>query len=409
MQHVQSDGSLWVRDANSDRKREHTLHLPAEYVREHAHLSYAATAYGVQGVTVPASHTILTDSMGGAAVYVGMTRGRETNTLHVVAEGLADARAQFIEAMGRDRAGRGLADATERATEAVRGLVSDGPVSRVNDEVARLVRDAERAEQQAALWQQAADALTELHVRQRDERDQARQASNTVAQQLGRVRTDVAAPLTEQAAAALSEWQTANNVQQAARDRLNTAGRFGKRRATAEYRTAQALAQDAERQLTTAWGAPPRWNEDSASWVERVTRPRIDADPRVIEATEQNEAAAKAVRKALEPDPWPRVRVYARIFGPEAVAKNRAAYLDARPRANAENQAHAAGEARTEIETLRALTPVEAVRRIEQTRAIEQAQREAADRALNERQRQFDSRSRAHDSGPSYDGPSLAR
>ncbi|MCT2181657.1 AAA family ATPase [Brevibacterium casei] len=409
VQHVEQDGSLWVRDAHSDRKREHSIHLPAEYVREHSHLSYAATAYGVQGVTVPASHTVLTESMGGAAVYVGMTRGRNENTLHLVAESMADACAQFIEAMERDRADRGLAEATQRAAEAVRGLVADGPVKLVNDEVARLMGDAERAEQQAALWQQAADALTELQAKQRDERDQARQAAETAARQLGRVRTGVAAPLTEQAAAALSEWQTANNVQQAARDRLNTAERFGKRRATAEYRTTQVLAQDAKRQLTTAWGAPPRWNEGRASWVERVTRPRIDADPRVIEATEQNEAAAKAVRKALESAPWPRMRVYARIFGPEAVAKNRAAYLDARPRANAERQAHAAGEARAEVETLRALSPVEAVRRIEQARAIEQAQREAADRALNERQRQFDPRSRAHDSGPSYGGPSLAR
>ena len=406
VQHVEHDGSLWVRDAHSDRKREHSLRLPAEYVREHAHLSYAATAYGVQGVTVPASHTVLAESMGGAAMYVGMTRGRNKNTLHLVAESLADARQQFIEAMERDPADRGLTDATERAAEAVRGLVNDGPVSMVNDEVTRLVREAERAEQQAALWQQAADALTELQVRQLDERDQARKASNTAAQRLGGVRTDVAAPLTEQAAAALSEWQTANNVQQAARDRLNTAGRFGKRRATAEYHTTQALAQDAERQLTTAWGAPPRWNEDSASWVERVTRLRIDADPRVIEATEQNEAAAKAVRMALEPDRWPRLRIYARIFGPGAVAKNRAAYLDARPRANAENQAHAAGAARAEIETLRALTPVEAVRRIEQTRAIEQAQREAADHVSEENRRRLDC---SRDSDLRHGGPSLGR
>ena len=96
VQHVEQDGSLWVRDAHSDRKREHTIHLPAEYVREHAHLSYAATAYGVQGVTAPASHTVLGEQIGGAAVYVGMTRGRNENTLHVIAEDMADARAQFV-------------------------------------------------------------------------------------------------------------------------------------------------------------------------------------------------------------------------------------------------------------------------------------------------------------------------
>lgn len=30
VQRVEQDGSLWVRDACSGRKREHTLHLPAE-------------------------------------------------------------------------------------------------------------------------------------------------------------------------------------------------------------------------------------------------------------------------------------------------------------------------------------------------------------------------------------------
>ena len=45
------------------------------------------------------SHTILTDAMSGSAVYVGMTRGKEENRLHIIAESLPDARAQLIEAM----------------------------------------------------------------------------------------------------------------------------------------------------------------------------------------------------------------------------------------------------------------------------------------------------------------------
>ncbi|MDN5781255.1 MAG: hypothetical protein L0H23_04400, partial [Luteimonas sp.] len=52
-------------------KRQRTLRLPADYVAEHAHLSYAATAYGVQGATVAGSHTILTDATSAADVYVG--------------------------------------------------------------------------------------------------------------------------------------------------------------------------------------------------------------------------------------------------------------------------------------------------------------------------------------------------
>ena len=408
VQHVEPDGSLWARDAHSDRKREHSVHLPAEYVREHAHLSYAATAYGVQGVTAPASHTILTEQTSGAGLYVGMTRGREANTLHVIAENEADARQQFIDAMERDRADRGLTDATQHAAEAVRGLIDNGPVKLVNAEIAALTAKAEHAEQRAALWQQAADALTDLHAQQRDTREQAIRARDAGAEQVEQVRAEVATPLTEQASAALADWRDADTARRAARDRLSTVGWLGKRRATTEHDTAQALARDAEQQLTRTWGEPPRWTEDSASWVERVTRLRIDADPRVIEATEQQDAAVKAVRRTLEPGPWPRLRIYARIFGAETVAERRTAYLDARPHANAKDASRTAQQARAEIETLRALTPAEAVQRIQQTRATEQARREAAERALNERQRQLDP-SHTPDRGPSHGGPSLGR
>ncbi|WP_131106539.1 MobF family relaxase [Ornithinimicrobium sufpigmenti] len=407
VQHVADDGALWAVEAGSDRKRERTVRLPAAYVTEHAHLAYASTAYGVQGVTAKGSHTILSDAMSGAAVYVGMTRGEDENQLHVIAENPADARQQFIDAIERDRADRGLPDATQRAAEAVRGLVDDGPVKIVNTEIAALTQQAEYAEQRAALWQQAADALGELHATQREERDQAARASETAKRNLEVVRAEVAAPLTEQASAALAEWQTANAAHRAARDRLRTVGRFGKRRAAAEHHTAQALTHDAEQRLTSAWGKPPRWNEDSAAWVERVTRPRIDTDSRVVEATEQRETAAKAVRKTLEPDPWPHLRIYARIFGTETVAKNQAVYLHARPRTNAENQARTAQQARAEIEALRALTPAEAAERIEQTSAAEQTAREDAERALAGRRGQLSVNSR--DSGRRHDGPSLGR
>ena len=407
VQHVEADGALWAAEAGNDRRREHTVRLPAAYVTAHTHLAYASTAYGVQGITVPTSHTILSDAMSGAAVYVGMTRGKDKNHLHVIAESATDARGQFVEALERDRADRGLADATERAAEAMLGLVDDGPVKLVNSEIKALTRRAERAEQQASLWRQAADALTELYDQEREERALARQASDTATQQLERARTEVAAPLTEQAQTALTEWQQADAIQQAARDRLSMVGRFGKRRARAEHDTAQTMAQNVERRLTTAWGAPPRWNENSASWAERVTRPRIDADPRVIEANEQRQAAAKTVRKTLEPNPWPRLRAYARIFGTETVEKHRASYADARPHNIAENQARTAAQARAEIAALRALTPAEAVERIEQTRAAEETKRETA-LMFVERESGLRASRQSHTTR-SQDGPSLGR
>ena len=99
VQHVSENGTVYAREVGGGGKRLRAVGLPSEYVSKWAHLSYAATAYGVQGATVGASHTMLFESMSAAGVHVGMTRGRDTNRLHVAAANLDDARAQFIEAM----------------------------------------------------------------------------------------------------------------------------------------------------------------------------------------------------------------------------------------------------------------------------------------------------------------------
>jgi len=407
VQHVETDGTLWAVEADSDRKRERSVRLPAAYATAHTHLAYASTAYGGQGVTAPQSHTTLSDAMSGAAVYVGMTRGKDKNRLHVIAENITEAREQFVAAVERDRADRGLADATERAAEAVRGLTADGPMRFVNAEIAALTRQAERAEARAARWQHAADALDELHTRQRAERGQATEAHKAAKKQVALVRSEVAEPLSAQAHAALTDWQDTATVEKTARDKVRAAGRFTKRRATAEHRTAKTMAQDAERRLAAAWGEPPRWNENSASWIERVTRPRIDADPRVVEAERQHAEAAQAFHAVLEPNPWPSIGVYARIFGEETVRKNPGAYVNARPARQVEDATRAAQHARREADALRSLTPGEAVERIKQTHAAEEAKRETA-RMLAERQRQLRAAISRH-SSPHHDGPTLTR
>jgi hypothetical protein len=95
--------------------------LPADYVTAHVELAYATTAHGVQGDTVPAAHVVLGESTGAAAAYVGMTRGRATNTAHLIAATEAEARDQWIAVFGRDRADLGPAHAAAlAAAEAVR-------------------------------------------------------------------------------------------------------------------------------------------------------------------------------------------------------------------------------------------------------------------------------------------------
>ncbi len=402
VQRVEDDGALSVREAGNGRKRQRTVRLPAEYVVEHAHLSYAATAYGVQGATVAGSHTILTDTTSAASVYVGMTRGRNENLLHIVAGNLADARVQFIEAMERDRADRGLADATRRAVEEVAGLTEHGPVQLVSDEIAALVKRATTAEAQAARWQQVSDALIELSTREDAARATARTAEHAARQRAEQVRTEVTAPIVSAARTALAEWQQAVAVEQTAGEQVRASSWFGKRRARDEHENAQARAREAHQQLTSEWGETPRWNERADSWVERVTRSRIDGDPRVIDAEQEHQAARDVMLYRPERAQTARLAAYARAFGAETVIRNQQAYLATNPAQQAAQAAKTAMRAREEAALLRTLTPAEAVERIEQSRAAEaarEARRAERERALSHDYEQH------HRSAPRHDGP----
>jgi ATP-dependent exoDNAse (exonuclease V) alpha subunit len=93
--------------------------LPADYVRRDVELAYATTAYGAQGTTVTESHVLVGEHSGAASAYVGMTRGRERNVAHLVAESVGDARKQWCDVFSRDRADLGPAHAREAAAEAI--------------------------------------------------------------------------------------------------------------------------------------------------------------------------------------------------------------------------------------------------------------------------------------------------
>ncbi|VXB44766.1 MobF family relaxase [Nocardioides sp. AX2bis] len=108
---IGDDGGLLVRGRRGERI------LPAPYVRQHVELAYATTVHGAQGETVDHAHLLVGEATGAAAAYVGMTRGRRTNTAHLVAENSEDARDQWTAVFARDRADLGPTDARERALE----------------------------------------------------------------------------------------------------------------------------------------------------------------------------------------------------------------------------------------------------------------------------------------------------
>jgi hypothetical protein len=93
--------------------------VPAEYATRFVELAYATTVHGAQGETVDRAHVAISETTGAAAAYVAMTRGREANTAHLVADTVDDARRQWVETFARDRADLGPAHARRQAIEAV--------------------------------------------------------------------------------------------------------------------------------------------------------------------------------------------------------------------------------------------------------------------------------------------------
>lgn len=100
-------------------------------------LGYATTAYGAQGSTVPVSHVIVGEHSGAASAYVGMTRGRERNVAHMVAESVEDARNQWVAVFGRDRADLGPTHARRAAAEAIDRYGPNAPKRPAQRRVAR--------------------------------------------------------------------------------------------------------------------------------------------------------------------------------------------------------------------------------------------------------------------------------
>ena len=80
--------------------------LPADYVREHVRLGYAATEMGTQSDTVTASLELASRATTCRNLYVAMTRGRQDNTVCVITEthDLGEARDVLDAVLAVDRA-----------------------------------------------------------------------------------------------------------------------------------------------------------------------------------------------------------------------------------------------------------------------------------------------------------------
>ncbi|MFT3968698.1 MAG: AAA family ATPase [Micropruina sp.] len=348
VQSVGDDGTVWAIENGTGRKRQRTVRLPAEYVAEHTHLAYASTAYGVQGATVPRSHTVLSDALDASGVYVGMTRGQDTNRLHIVAGGVDDAREQFTATLGRDRADRGLVAATQAAREAVAGLVADGPVAVVNAERARLTERIERAEREAGKWERAVAALDRQAQQHRAEADE-RQAILTAAEaDTERVRAEVVAPLIDQAAADGTAYLDARERMKDAAAAQRAARGLRKRSAARALTTATDEHHSIETAGRRRWGRLPETPESVEPWAASVAGHEADSDPHVAETREHADAARQERRRLTARQAQERRNLRRRFLGDRAPSRAGAEAVQWREQAEA---------ARRDLTAIEALPP----------------------------------------------------
>jgi len=126
--HTHGDAGLTVTSRTAGERV-----LSAGYVEAHVELAYATTAHGAQGATATTAHLVLGEHTGAASAYVGMTRGRQANTAHLIAATLDEAREQWVTAFTRDRTDLGPGHARQAAERAAAGYAKTRPVSELLD------------------------------------------------------------------------------------------------------------------------------------------------------------------------------------------------------------------------------------------------------------------------------------
>ena len=131
---VRNDGSLMVADPERGQ-----LVLRSDYVAREVELGWAVTGYGNQGITVDHGICIVEPTSRRANVYVGMTRGRDSNVALVIdptgTQDPAETLASIIRRPGR-----------EFIAHAVRDQMYGHPVPDRSDEIQRVLDRLDRLE-----------------------------------------------------------------------------------------------------------------------------------------------------------------------------------------------------------------------------------------------------------------------
>lgn len=373
---VNADGRITV----ADPKTGHHRTLDADYVASHAQLAYAVTGHGAQGMTTDTAHAVLSDEMDAAGVYVGMTRGRTANVLHVVAVDHDDAREQFIDAFARDSADRGLDEAKKQAERDMRGIVT-GHNSTVAAEVDQLTQDAEKADRQATIWEDTAGQFARLREQQAAELQLLEQTAEHAQTAAHEAHTEALAPLRAEAQTDGAEIAALRERATQAQREARSAGRFGRRRAERDAQTATSEWEQARDRATQHWGSAPWGPHEVEMWAERVSQARVGQDPQARDASKASTAAKIELNTAHKRHPLEAQGLARRVFRNDPAAQ----FLNAengerRAMRNAEQWRGRAADARAETVELQRLPTDQAANRVQ---AKHQA---AAEHAAHEKQ-----------------------
>jgi len=132
---IGQDKSMTVRRADRLAEGPQAIikHLDADYVAAHVHRADVVTVHAAQGATSTQGHALLDETWTREQAYVALTRGREVNVLHVVADDLDDARATLLQVLRSSDADRAnaLVQATKARFQEARADITPGIADRM--------------------------------------------------------------------------------------------------------------------------------------------------------------------------------------------------------------------------------------------------------------------------------------
>lgn len=161
----------------------------------------------------------------------------------------------------------------------------------VNDEVARLVREAERAERTAAKWERVAERLDQQRATYQAENEENAEAIRAAETRAAQARAEVVAELVPQAVEDGEAYLAAATDESTASARLAISGRLGRRKARQEHQAVTEHTRRVRERARDAWGGLPRQADAFSEWAVTAAERRAEDDPRVLDAARALAAA----------------------------------------------------------------------------------------------------------------------